>query len=168
MMHMNKNYLHVNFKELILRYFAILGLIILALYHTFILIGLLNDDYIWGGYVADRTLIVVLEICALFITSYFIHLIIYIKKSTQSTLYSKIGLIFGMSIFTLSFIGNLLSTSDIEKVIGSSIAIFYVVYFLLEFKKLKIDNKLTFFVDEKSKKERPFSLFGIIVYEEKL
>lgn len=147
-----------------MRNIAFIGFILLAFYHLLILVGIINYEYVWGGNIDSLSSRVVLETIAFIITCYFIFLLIYLKESNQATLYSDSGLIFGVVVFTLSFIGNLLSNNDIEKVLGSSIAIFYIIYFLLEINRFKRDYKSNYEVDKK--KTLP-SLFGIIVYKEK-
>jgi hypothetical protein len=125
-----------------MRKLALLGLFILSFYHIFILVDLLSYKYVWGGYIKDKYLIIILETIVLIIIYYFIFFIMYLEKTNKATLYSNISLRIGVIIFILSLIGNILSTNCLEKVIGSSIAIFYIFYFISEIKKLKLINQL--------------------------
>jgi len=120
-----------------MRDIAFTGLVLLSLYHILVLIGLINYDFVWGGYIDNIPMMVILETISLSITCLLIYLIIYIKKSEQITLYSTIGLLFGFNVFLLSLIGNLLSSNDLEKFLGSSVALFYIYYFFFELKQTR-------------------------------
>lgn len=119
-----------------MRILAFLGLIGLSVYHTLIIVGLLSSDYVWGGHIDDISKKIILESIALVITTSLIYLTYQIIYNKPINYYHKVGILFGMTIFAFSFIGNLFSLNHIEKYVCSTISLFYVYFFYTEFRTL--------------------------------
>lgn len=117
-----------------MRIVSFLGLVAISVYHILNITKVLNGDYVWGGKIDDDKILVILETIALFITTYLAYIVYNIKNNYFSINMIQIGLRIGFVTFLLSTIGNLLSDNLIEKILCSSIALYFTLYFFYTLK----------------------------------
>lgn len=117
-----------------MRMLSFLGLLAISVYHILNITKVFNGDYVWGGKIDDDKILVILETIALFITTYLAYIVYNIKNNYFSINMIQIGLRIGFVTFLLSTIGNLLSDNLIEKILCSSIALYFTLYFFYTLK----------------------------------
>ena len=105
---------------------AILVLGLLALFHILILLGVLPNSFVWGAKTTDAAEIAKLETVALimsliFLSFFLIKKYLMNKGNSQKTINIFMWIMFIW--FTFNIIGNILSSSTIEKVIFIPVSI---------------------------------------------
>jgi hypothetical protein len=120
-----------------MRTFAFLGLVAISFYHVLNILKVFDGSLVWGGYINEYQTLLILETMALFITIYLAYIVYELRRSFFISRAIQIGLKVGIFVFFFSTIGNLLANNLVEKIVCSSIAFFYTVYFYFENKNAK-------------------------------
>lgn len=120
-----------------MRTFAFLGLIAISFYHILNILKVFDGSFVWGGYINEYQTLLILETIALFITVYLAYIVYELKRNFYISRSVQIGLKIGIFVFFFSTIGNLASENYVEKIVCSSIAFFYTIYFFNELRSYK-------------------------------
>ena len=105
---------------------AIVALALLALFHVLILLGVLPNSFIWGAKTTDAAEIAKLETVALIMSLFFLSFFLlkkYLMNKGNSQKVINIFMWIMFIWFTFNIIGNILSSSTIEKVIFIPVSI---------------------------------------------
>lgn len=105
---------------------AIIILGLLALFHILILLGVLPNSFVWGAKTTDAAEIAKLETVALIMTLFFLAFFLLKKYLMNKGSSQKVINIFMWVMFiwfTFIIIGNILSSSTIEKLIFIPVSI---------------------------------------------
>ena len=101
-------------------YMAITALAFLTLFHLLVIVGLIPFDFIWGGRLNDTSSMLKYEYVSLIVTAIFLFFVLikmnYIKIGWPSVI-TKIILWIMSVYFLFNILGNMMSGSDLEKII---------------------------------------------------
>ena len=118
------------FKNLISPQLAVKTAVIifglLVLFHALILLGVLPNSFVWGAKTTDAAEIAKLETVALIMSLFFLIFFLlkkYLMKNGRSQKAINIFLWIMFIWFTFNIIGNILSSSTIEKIIFIPVSI---------------------------------------------